>query len=99
MLNRILLRWRLSGLLYSGLLSFAVAVVVTRVSSIWWGEAVWIVGFVLLTNWKMRMSSIVSFLNRRVPELEESCELLLKTDLNGLEQLQAAKIGGRLREA
>lgn len=56
--------------------------------------AVFILYLIFIRPWKVNEHSILNYLDRHYPELEESCNLLLKADdeLNLLEHLQQTKI-------
>ena len=101
-------RWRRQGLLYCALLSLAVALLATTGGRVLLGWPLW-VGFVVLVAafgvclwaapfWRLRLADIAVYLDRFVPELEDSCGLLLRPlpELNGLERLQVMRVEERL---
>jgi len=98
----------MEGLLYCGLLALAVGLVVWAVLHWLWGwpwwaglfvwVVVWGVLMVVFPVWRLSLADIAVFLDGRLPELEDSCGLLLRPsgELNGLERLQVARVEGRL---
>ncbi len=66
--------------------------------SVWWSLLFFIVIFgciaAIRRSWEVDKKTITSFLNFKYPELEESCELVLKqpNELNLLEKLQLVKV-------
>ncbi len=101
-------RWRIAGLLYCGLLALAVSVVIWAALHLVWGWPWWAGLFVLGVSfvlalalypfWRLTLVDIAVFLNSRLPELEDSCGLMLrpKGELSGLERLQVARVTDRL---
>ena len=101
-------RWRIAGLLYCGLLALAVSLVFWAVLHLVWGWPWWAglfltgVFFSLVLAfyefWRLSLADIAVFLNSRLPELEDSCGLLLRPagELSGLERLQVARVTDRL---
>ena len=94
-------------MLYSGLLALAVGIVLTTGLHVFLGWP-WEAGLLILAAcyaaalwlfsfWRMTLDDIVTYLNRQLPELEDSCGLLLKRELHGLERLQAARVEARFR--
>ncbi|HVW59865.1 MAG TPA: DUF4175 family protein [Puia sp.] len=104
-------RWSVQGFLFCGLLAIAISLLLTAVLHRWGYDSLWhgIVLFVFLCciallifpSWRVTVTDAARILDRHVPELEESCGLLLKPmeELGALEKLQAGRIGQRLREA
>jgi hypothetical protein len=101
-------RWRAESLLYCGLLALSVALPVSLGLRLWLDWPFW-AGFVVLIVlfgaflfvvpfWRLSLTDIVVYLDRTVPEMEESCWLLLRpgVELNGLERLQVARVEERL---
>jgi hypothetical protein len=100
-------RWRIEGLLYCGLLALAVGLVVWAVLHWLWGwpwwaglfvwVVVWGVLMAVFPVWRLGLADIAVFLDGRLPELEESCGLLLRPagELSGLERLQVARVEER----
>jgi hypothetical protein len=68
----------------------------------WGGILVWVMCFMaaclLFPYWKVTVNDVAKYLDRRLPELEESCALLLRPEeeLGILEKLQAARTKERL---
>jgi len=99
------------GFLFCLLVALAAAMVLTEVAHgvfgrPWWtgglffagcfGVALWRFRF-----WRIRVVDVVSYLDRQLPELEESCGLLLRPveELGNLERLQVMRVEGRLLSA
>jgi hypothetical protein len=107
-LNVLWRRWRVESLLYCGLLALAGSVLVTEAMHVlagWSYRAEWAIGVALgvivvwrSPYWRITLADIALYLDRRIPELEESCGLLLRppAELNSLEGLQARKVEERL---
>ena len=107
-LNDLRRRWRRQGLLYCALLALAVVLPATAGLHLWLGWSLW-VGLVVLAAalglclwvvpfWRIGVNDIAVYLDRTVPELEDSSGLLLRAsaELNGLERLQVARVEERL---
>ncbi len=107
-LNELRRRWRAESLVYCGLLTVAGSVLLTAAMHVfadWPYRAAWAIGsglgiivVWLSPYWRLGLTDIVRYLDRRLPELEESCGLLLRppAELNSLEGIQARKVGERL---
>jgi hypothetical protein len=101
-------KWKLESLLYCGLLAMAESLVLWAVLHMIWGwpwwaglfalAAAWSVSFVSFGFWRLTITDIAVFLDGRLPELEDSCGLLLRPagELTRLERLQAARVKDRL---
>ncbi|HEY4107365.1 DUF4175 family protein [Puia sp.] len=101
-------RWRAETIVYCLLLSLAVAVLLTAVVHAGFGWSLWVaiplfagcfgVGLLIFPLWRMGVADVTSYLDRRLPELEESCGLLLRPveELGVLERLQVERVEGRL---
>ena len=101
-------QWRRQGLLYCLLLALAGSLLLTvllhrwMAFSPWYGLPVFAVLFLLalyfFPYWRLSLTDTARFLDERVPELEESCGLLLlpRSALGSLERLQADRTAGRL---
>lgn len=101
-------RWKIGGLFYCGLLAVAMALPVTMGLHLLWGWPLWVGVLVLgvvfggmlrvVPMWRVGLADVAVYLDRTVPELEDSCGLLLRPvdGLNGLERLQAARVSERL---
>jgi hypothetical protein len=101
-------RWKFASLLYCGLLAVAVALFLTAGLrlvlgwSLWTGVAVLAVAFgvflLAIPFWRLHLTDIAIYLDRSIPELEDSCGLLLRplAELNALERLQVARVEDRL---
>ena len=104
-------RWRVGGFLYCLFVALAVAGVVMAVGFVFfdwrrWIEVPVIAGcfggaLLLFPGWRMRLRDVVRYLDRQLPELEDSCGLLLRRpeELGRLERLQAARVEKRLLSA
>jgi hypothetical protein len=100
-------KWRIEALLYCGLLALAVSLVLWAVLHLVWAWPWWtgffvlgvsfVLALVLYPFWRLTLADIAVFLNSRLPELEDSCGLMLRPagELSGLERLQAARVGER----
>jgi hypothetical protein len=107
-LKRLRWRWRAAGLLYCLLLALAVGVPVGMMVYAWAGGPLWlgvtffaacfVAALLAFPYWRLSLDDVVRYLDRRLPELEESCGLLLSplTRLGPLQRLQAKRIGSRL---
>src|ERR1700754_1866846 len=102
-------RWKAESIVYCLLLGIAVSILLASVLSFfsgwnWWvGVAFLVVSFPValwvFPYWRITLSDAARYLDRQLPELEESCELLLRpvSELGPLERLQAARTVARLR--
>ena len=107
-LNVLRRRWRVESFVYCGLLTLAGSVLLIagmHVAAGWPWWVGWVIGVVLgaavlwrTPYWRMTVTDIARYLDRRIPELEESCGLLLRGpgELSLLERLQAGKVEERL---
>ena len=107
-LNALRQRWRAESFAYCGLLAVAgclpLAVLLhSDAGWPWWvGLPIGVVAgvFVLwgVPYWRMSVADIARYLDRCMPELEESCGLLLRdrSDLGLLERLQAGRVQAKL---
>ncbi|HVU95152.1 MAG TPA: DUF4175 family protein [Puia sp.] len=110
-LRSICWRWRAGGILFCLLVALAATVAVVEVG---WSDFKWPLwavlpvfagsfggALLLFPTWRIRLADVVSYLDRRLPELEDSCGLLLRRpeDLGRLERLQAARVEERLLSA
>ena len=101
-------RWMVQGLIFCGLLSVAVTLLLMIAlawwgyGSLWWGAGLLVLSIVVLLlvfpSWRITITDTARVLDKHLPELEESSHLLLKRDdeLGALERLQAVRIGRRL---
>jgi hypothetical protein len=101
-------KWKLESLLYCGLLAMAESLVLWAVLHMIWGwpwwaglfvlAAAWSASLVSFGFWRLTIADIAVFLDGRLPELEDSCGLLLRPagELTRLERLQAARVKDRL---
>ncbi len=101
-------RWKREGLLYCGLLALAVSVVFWAVMHLllgWsWRLGLFVLGvsvvlaLVRFPYWRLTIADIAVFLNGRLPELEDSCGLLLRPagELTRLERLQVVRVEERI---
>jgi hypothetical protein len=101
-------RWKAEGFAYCLLLALAVSVLLAGLLPVWPGWPVWIgllalplsftAALFIFPYWRLTLTDIVSYLNGRLPELEESCGLLLVSadELGLLEQLQVSRTASQL---
>jgi hypothetical protein len=101
-------RWKAEGFVYCCLLAICISLPVVSVLyafllwPYWSGGLVMIASllaaFFLFPYWRMGPGDAVRYLDGRVPELEESCGLLLRSvdELGPLQQLQVARTEARL---
>lgn len=104
-------QWRAESILFCLLLAFAGAVVLTAAVYRWVGWPVWVGVFLfagcmvgalmVFPVWRMKVGDVASYLDRQLPELEESCGLLLRPveELGMLERLQVVRVEKRLLSA
>jgi hypothetical protein len=104
-------RWKAECFVYCLLLAFAGSVLLTTALHVGAGWPLWIgwpAGVLLLVAvlsffpyWRMGLTDIARYLDRLLPELEESCGLLLRdgSELGSLERLQAGRVEARLGRA
>lgn len=95
-------RWRTQGIVFCGLLAFAIGFPVTLLYALWAGVLAWIIGLAgglyLFPYWRLTPVDVARYLNRQLPVLEESSELLLLPveELGFLQQLQVVRLENRL---
>jgi len=101
-------RWMVQGLAFCGLLSVAASLLLTAVlarwgyGSLWYGGLFFIVAYgvtlLLFPSWRVTVVDTARILDKQLPELEESCGLLLmpSAELGPLERLQAGRVKERL---
>lgn len=101
-------KWRVQSIAFCFLLALAFSILIAGLLhafdqwSLWSGIPVFFLSLALLLflfpYWHINASEVSRFLNRRYPELEESCGLLLQPEenLNFLEKLQVKKVGNAL---
>jgi len=101
-------RWKAESFVYCLLLAFAASVLLTTALHIgvswplWSGWPIGVLFFVtalfLFPYWRMGLTDIARYLDRLLPELEESCGLLLRHDseLGSLERLQVGRVEAKL---
>ena len=101
-------QWKAQSLAYCGLLSLSAGLPVTVLlhrwlqAPLWVGGVVWLLLFgiflFLFPYWRITVMDTTRYLNSVLPELEESCGLLLKPveELGPLEKWQAEKTERRL---
>ena len=104
-------RWKAESFVYCLLLALAGSVVLTTALHAGAGWPSWIGGpigvllavvvLLLFPYWRMGLTDIARYLDRLVPELEESCGLLLRdgSELGSLEKLQAIRTAEKLSRA
>jgi len=96
------------GLAFCGLLSVAVSTLLMTVLS-WWGYgSLWYgvlsfgvvswIALMIFPAWRVTIADTARILDKQLPELEESCGLLLRSsdELGPLERLQAGRVMDRL---
>src|ERR1700753_2232521 len=104
-------RWRIGGLLYCGLLAVAGALFSSMLGHVLLGWPLWVGAIVLgivlggllliVPFWRVSLGDVAVYLDQTVPELEDSCGLLLRPveELGGLERLQVVRVEERLGKA
>jgi len=96
-------RWKAEGILYCLLLGLAVSILPGVMVSVAVGVLALLFSFavalVVFPYWRLTLMDIARYMDRALPELEESCGLLLRpvSELGPLERLQAARTEDRLR--
>jgi hypothetical protein len=102
-------RWKAESFAWCLLLSLAVSILPATACHVvlgWtWGIGAlffgvcYVVVLLVFPYWRISLTDITRYLDRQLPELEESCGLLLRPmdELGPLEQLQAARTEARLR--
>jgi len=107
-LDRLQRQWKAESFVYCLLLALAGAVLLTAVLHTGLGWPLWVGGpavllclvisMALSPYWRITLADTASYLDRMLPELEESCGLLLRggAELGTLEKLQAARTAERL---
>ena len=107
-LDRLQRQWKAESFVYCLLLALAGAVLLTAVLHTGLGWPLWaggpavllclVVSLVLSPYWRITLADTASYLDRMLPELEESCGLLLRgrAELGPLEKLQVARTAERL---
>jgi hypothetical protein len=101
-------RWKTEGFVYCFLLGISISLPVMTVLDIFWDWPLWsrvvVLGvinaaaFYLFPYWRIRPDDTARYLDEKMPELEESCGLLLRpvAELGPLQQLQLARTEARL---
>lgn len=104
MIRRLRQRWRLSALVVHVLAALGLTAIITvllckvNMVPLWYAIPIGICCLMLLLlpsrGWRISDNDVVRYFNINYPELEESCELLLKPGhtLGALEQLQAGRV-------
>jgi hypothetical protein len=101
-------RWMAQGLAFCGLLSVAVSLLLTAVLARWGYGSLWYgaltfgvmcrIALMIFPAWRVTVADAARILDMHLPELEESCGLLLRPsdELGPLERLQAGRVKERL---
>jgi Domain of unknown function (DUF4175) len=101
-------RWKAESFVYCALLSLSVSLTITILLVCLVGWPFWSGFFILaltfcvllllFSTWRIKPVDIARYLDRQIPELEESCGLLLRSagELGPLEKLQVARTVSRL---
>jgi hypothetical protein len=101
-------RWKAESFVYCLLLAFAGSVLLTTALHVGAGWSLWTgwpIGLLLLVAalflfpyWRISLTDIARYLDQLLPELEESCGLLLRegSELGSLEKLQAMRTAENL---
>jgi hypothetical protein len=107
-LDRLQRRWKAESFVYCLLLALAGGVLLTAVLHAGMGWPLWsggpavllclVISLALSPYWRITRTDTARYLDRMLPELEESCGLLLRggAELGPLEKLQAARTAERL---
>src|SRR5438309_1121935 len=94
-------RWKAESIVYCLLLGLAVSILPGVMVSVVAGVLVLVLSFavalVVFPYWRLTLMDTARYLDRQLPELEESCGLLLRpvSELGPLERLQAARTEAR----
>jgi hypothetical protein len=95
-------RWKAESIVYCLLLGLAVSILPGVMVSVVAGVLVLVLSFavalIFFPYWRLTLMDTARYLDRQLPELEESCGLLLRpvSELGPLERLQAARTEARL---
>ena len=104
-------RWRIQSIVYCLLLALSVSLLLTLLVHECWQWSLWTglliltilfgVALLLFPYWRISLPDIARFLDSSLPELEESCGLLLKRpeELRPLENIQVARTESVLTDA
>jgi hypothetical protein len=104
-------QWKAEGIVYCLLLTLAAVVLLTTALHAGAGWPLWIgwptgvlcflIALLLFPYWRLKITDTSRYLDRSLPELEESCGLLLRTgaELGPLEKLQAVRTLEKLSRA
>src|SRR5258708_12559837 len=104
-------QWRILGIVYCLLLALSASLLLTLLAHRWWQWSLWtglliltiffLIALFLFPYWRITLPDIARFLDSHLPELEESCGLLLKPtkELGPLEKLQVARTEAALPPA
>src|SRR5258708_22414850 len=96
-------QWRILGIVYCLVLALHASLLLTLLAHRWWQWSLWtglliltiffLIALFLFPYWRITLPDIARFLDSHLPELEESCGLLLKPtkELGPLEKLQVAR--------
>jgi hypothetical protein len=107
-LHRLQRQWKAESFVYCLLLALAGGVLLTAVLHAGLGWPLWaggpavllclVISLALSPYWRVTLTDTTRYLDRMLPELEESCGLLLRdgTELGPLEKLQAARTAEKL---
>ena len=107
-LDRLQRQWKAESFVYCLLLALAGAVLLTAVLHTGLGWPLWaggpavllclVISLALSPYWRITLADTASYLDRMLPELEESCGLLLRggAELGPLEKLQVARTAEKL---
>ena len=96
-------RWKAESILYCLLLGLAVSILPGVMVSVVAGVLALVLSFAvalwIFPYWRITLTDTARYLDRQLPELEESCGLLLRpvSELGPLERLQAARTEARFR--
>jgi Domain of unknown function (DUF4175) len=101
-------RWRAESFAYCLLLSLSVSLPLTTLLHVGWQLPLWIGAVILAAcipaalwmfpSWRVDLTDVARYLNKQLPELEESCGLFLRPagDLGPLEKWQIARTETKL---
>src|SRR5882762_6493404 len=96
-------QWRGQSIVYCLLLALSASLLLTLIVYQWLQWSLWtgaiilsvlfLIALFLFPYWRITLPDIARFLDKNLPELEESCGLLLRPveELGPLERLQAAR--------
>ncbi len=104
-------QWRLQAIVANVIWALAATIVIFAVANIFYQMRIWwllpllglavVAIFLLKKNWAITIPDVLVYLNKSLPQLQESAALLQKpiAELNFLERLQLAKVSEAMQQA